>query len=67
MKTKFWLIQVNTKSDRGYKKISNLAHNFEEGEAKSGGNIVKMDPKVQFFLKILLPVHIKISPHILIA
>ena len=42
MKTKFWLIQVNTKSDRGYNKMTILAHNFGEGEAKSGGNSVKL-------------------------
>ena len=30
MKTKFWLIQVNTKSDRGgYDKITNLAQSLK--------------------------------------
>ena len=89
MKTKFWLIQVNTRSDREislssaeaflevkkwmvairapmnkgeacghdqhdelneplrrregrYNKITNSAYNFGEGEAKSGGNSVKL-------------------------
>ena len=44
MKTKFWLIQVNTKSDTvigGSNKITKLAHKFGE-DAKSGGNSVKL-------------------------
>ena len=55
MKTKFWLIQVDVKSDREiYDKIMNLARNFGEGEAKSGGNSEIL--KVQFFFSILLPI-----------
>ena len=44
MKTKVWLIQVNTKLNliMRYNKITNLAHNFGEGEAKSGENSVKL-------------------------
>ena len=37
-----------------YNKIMNLAHNFGEGEAKSGGNSEIL--KVQFFFSILLPI-----------
>ena len=42
MKTKFWLIQVHTQSDTGYNKITDLAHNFGEEEAKSEENSVKL-------------------------
>ena len=49
MKTKFWLIQVNTTSDKRYNKITNLAHNFGEVEAKSGGNSVKLILKYSSF------------------
>ena len=42
MKVKFWLIQVNTNLIGRYNKITNLTHNFGEGEAKSGGNSVKL-------------------------
>ena len=55
MKTKFWLIQVNTSLIGRYNKITNLAHNFEEEEAKSGGTGVKLIYKYSFF-SILLPI-----------
>ena len=42
MKTKFWLIQVNTSLIGTYNKITNLTHNFGEGEAKSQGNSVQL-------------------------
>ena len=48
MKTKFRLIQVNTKSVGGYNKITNLAHNFGEGEAKGIRNSVKLIQKHSF-------------------
>ena len=42
MKTKFWLIKLTPNLIERYNKITNLAHNFGEGEAKSGGNSVKL-------------------------
>ena len=42
MKTKFWPIQVNNKTDRKFDKITHLAHDFGEGDPKIGRNSAKL-------------------------